>query len=437
VETGNGLISELAETIAKRDANAFVKATLTRAGDGWRVRYLEAVVGQRPPGWEVEAWDYQGVAFVACELTGASLAEVLRGSPRTFGERPVQVPAPQLQSYWTERPSLFRLDTRRLPWPTVEWTLHEAQTDNAAGASWHPTGMLVSDAAPTFALFQVAHRAFYSGDFSNFGASQAPSDLGRIWLVRDEAWLHRVRVAPTQRQIDVAVRGPRVSATRLDVVGAFGAVGKSVGRTGRVRLRLPDEIAGDAWLYLVDGNRCLDYRALGNRFHVQDDLARQGVEFEVPDDPESEISSVVGRIESPRLEYKVKLPDSDKEVHGVVKSVAAFATGDGGDIVFGVDKDEITIVGLHVDDLVKQRDRLYQLVRDRVTPAPAVTIESFDWDGKGLMVLSVEPGIEPPYGLSGQTTRYYVRRGTHTVPARPDEIRHSILSRQPPADPRS
>ncbi|MHB8448850.1 MAG: AlbA family DNA-binding domain-containing protein [Mycobacteriales bacterium] len=117
-----------------------------------------------------------------------------------------------------------------------------------------------------------------------------------------------------------------------------------------------------------------------------------------------------------------------------MKTVAAFATGDGGDIVFGVDRDEITVVGLTLDNAIVQRDRLYQLVRDRITPAPVVEVTPYDWDGKNLMVLSVPAGLEPPYALAGQTPRFFVRRGTHTCPARPDEIRHAILSRQPATD---
>jgi hypothetical protein len=233
----------------------------------------------------------------------------------------------------------------------------------------------------------------------------------------------------------VVVRGEGASKTRIDIVGATGNITKSVGRTGKVRLRAPGGVTSDAWLYLVDGERCLDYRTLGSRLAVQDDLARQGVEFDVPDDPEAEISSLVGQIESPRLEYKRQLPDP-QSVDRVLKTVAAFATGDGGHIVFGVEPDEITLVGLRLDDPGKQRDRLYQLVRDRITPAPAVEVNVFDYDDKTFMVLWVAPGREPPYALAGQTPRFYVRRGTHTCPARPDEIRDAILSRQtPPEDP--
>jgi predicted HTH transcriptional regulator len=57
------------------------------------------------------------------------------------------------------------------------------------------------------------------------------------------------------------------------------------------------------------------------------------------------------------------------------KTVAAFAIGDGGTMVFGIDPDELTVPGLNGEDPKKLRDRLYYLVHRTVVPSPDVTIE--------------------------------------------------------------
>ncbi|MHB8448849.1 MAG: hypothetical protein ACYDAQ_00015 [Mycobacteriales bacterium] len=299
MDMGNGLISDLAEEISKTEVDAYAKATLERTEDGWRTRYLEVIVGGRLPGWQLVTWEYPTVMFTAGKIASTTVADILTGvSELTLGGIRATVPVLQPQMQWYKRPSMFRLDARRLPWPTLDWTLYAPMLTSGIDTAWQPQGMLISRSAPPFTLFQVAHRAFYTGDFSSLGAPQAPHEFGRVLVVRDAAWLHRVRVAPTH--IDVVVRGAAATGTRVDVVGAGGRVGKPVGSTGRVRLRMSDGIAGDAWLYLTDGDRCLDYRVLGDRLMINDDLARQGVQFEIPDDPESQITSLVGQVESPR-----------------------------------------------------------------------------------------------------------------------------------------
>lgn len=116
-----------------------------------------------------------------------------------------------------------------------------------------------------------------------------------------------------------------------------------------MRLRLPDGVGSDAWSYLVDGKRCCDYRVLGDPQIARAELTRQGVEVVIPDNFDAQLSSIIGRPESDRLDYKVQLPEK-VGVEKVMKTVAAFATGAGGDIVFGVDRDETTLLGLQLKE---------------------------------------------------------------------------------------
>ena len=118
--------------------------------------------------------------------------------------------------------------------------------------------------------------------------------------------------------------------------------------------------------------------------------------------------------------------------------MAAFANGYGGSIVFGVESDEATVCGLDGIDPVAERDRLAQLARSIVTPAPEVEARVYEVDGKTLLVLAVSRGASPPYGITvpgkqDKPVEFYVRRDATTFPARADELRNAVLAAAPPS----
>jgi predicted HTH transcriptional regulator len=155
-------------------------------------------------------------------------------------------------------------------------------------------------------------------------------------------------------------------------------------------------------------------------------------------DPGSELQALLSAGEGQRAEFKRQLPGgSDDSKRTVFKTVAAFANGDGGTIVFGVEKDEATVCGLGSADPRTDRDRLIQLARSTVVPAPDLDVRHHDLDGKMLLVLTVPRGANPPYGITlpgkkDKPVEFYVRRGATTFPASPDEIRAAVLATVPP-----
>ena len=99
-----------------------------------------------------------------------------------------------------------------------------------------------------------------------------------------------------------------------------------------------------------------------------------------------------------------------------MKTVAAFANGDGGTLLFGVD-DESVVVGLAAPDRRQALDRVAQLIGDWVRPAVDVEPEFADVDGKQVLAVRVSRGDEAPYGVSTTERRidYYVRRSATNV----------------------
>lgn len=122
----------------------------------------------------------------------------------------------------------------------------------------------------------------------------------------------------------------------------------------------------------------------------------------------------------------------------MLKTAAAFATSDGGTMVFGMDPDELTVTGLGDDDPRKLRDHLYDLLHRSVIPAPEAVITPYQISGQTILVMEVAQGSQPPYGLavdkgSRDRPEFYIRRGSSTYPAQPGELRQAARSR-PPAE---
>jgi hypothetical protein len=191
-----------------------------------------------------------------------------------------------------------------------------------------------------------------------------------------------------------------------------------------------------AWLWLKRGASWIDYRSIDARSVWTGDLNRAGVEIEPPIEPQAHIEALIPSGEGPQTEFKEMLPTTKER--RTLKSVAAFATGDGGTIIFGVNRDEVTVTGIAEGNTTKQRDELANLIRATVVPMPQVQAQDYRIDGQVVLVLEVEPGQSPPYGLVTPNTRdkpeFFVRRGASTYPAQPGELREATLSRSGPTD---
>ena len=130
--------------------------------------------------------------------------------------------------------------------------------------------------------------------------------------------------------------------------------------------------------------------------------------------------------EGESIEFKQQLPESD--VQGVMKTVAAFANGGGGALLFGIDNDGL-VVGAGSDR--ESIDRLTSLISDRVRPHVHFTINMTNVDGLDVLVVDVPAGADTPYGVgtNDRDVVYYVRRGATSFPASPADVRSFVRAR--------
>jgi hypothetical protein len=366
--------------------------------------------------------------MAASELVRAFTAE--GGQSLTIGQVVATVEPSADQVPWRRKPSHAPYDAPSLPWPSVDYEIGRRDVLQPGSLS----AFQIGDDCPSFPDEQSAMRAFFHGDYSSLTRSAIGShELANIRLVRLEAWIDRAEVSPTSLQVHVL--GDDRAGTRLELNGSTLQASRKVGKSGRVRLALPDGLPDDAWLYLSRDRQWLDYRAFGPRLSGSQDRATAGA-LVLPDDPESRVLALLAQGEGPQVEFKRQLPGETNDLRRkVLKTVAAFANGAGGDIVFGIDADELTLHGIDDADDHGVRDKLGNLLRRRVVPTPEFAVQVVTVDDKKMLVLSVQAGPSPPYGLQfqpDQQVEYYVRRGASTYPATQAEVRDSVLSRLPP-----
>lgn len=440
MESGQGTLGSLQASLVAADAQVYIRAAVETGR--YAVWYVDAVVAPpaEPPGWQPLIWEYDAVTFIAAQVPSRALAAALDrddaqvlplgGFNPTFPVLCEQLP-------WQHKPSRARYDSVVLPWPA---TIFEPWVHDRPGGEQRPQGYLIGDDCPSFPSYEAAFRAFFYGDFSGSPGGQVPTRFSAIRVVDGTAWLERVRITPAS--LEVYLGGSNVAGVRVELNCASLRCDARATTTGQVTLPLPDGLPPGAWLYVSRDRQWLDYRAIGE-YGALAELARAGVEVEVPEDPDSEIRALLSQGEGLGVEFKRQLPgDSPESKRTVFKTVAAFANGHGGNVVFGVEKDEATVCGLDGIDVIAERDRLTQLARSIVTPAPDVEVRCYNHDSKTLLVLAVGRGTSPPYGLAlpgrqNGPVEFYIRRDATTFPARSDEIRNTVLATalQPAADP--
>jgi hypothetical protein len=427
MEYGSSPLSEL--VAAMGEARAYISAALDLTGADWTLRTIHAVVGAKPPSWKPACWRYQRFMLVADVMAASELLRAFsaeRGQSLMIGEVQAAVEACADQASWRRKPSHAPYDAPSLPWPTLDYEISR----RAAPPPGSLSAFQIGDDCPSFPDEQSAMRAFFHGDYSSLTRSAIGSyELASIRLVRLEAWIDRVEVSPTWLRVHV-LGGDR-AGTRVELNGSGLQAHRTVGRSGRVRLELSDGLPDDAWLYLSRNRQWLDYRALGPSLSGSPDRATD--ERVLPDDPESRLLALLSQGEGPRVEFKRQLPGDTNDLRRkVLKTVAAFANGTGGDIVFGIDPDELTWVGVDEADDHSVRDKLGNVIRRRLVPTPEFEVQVVTVDHKKMLVLSIHAGHSAPYGLQfevDQQVEYYVRRGASSYPATQAEVRESVLSK--------
>jgi Putative DNA-binding domain len=172
--------------------------------------------------------------------------------------------------------------------------------------------------------------------------------LAVLRFARLDGWIGRVHVTPAELTADVC--GSRIAGCELELYGESDRSSRRLAGPGAVVFPLDLGLPASAWLWLKQGTSWLDYRSIDARSGWTGGLAGAGVEFDLPVDPQASVEALLAAGEGPQTEYKRQLPDTADQKRRMLKTAAAFATQDGGTMVFGMDPDDLTVTGLGGQD---------------------------------------------------------------------------------------
>jgi hypothetical protein len=162
------------------------------------------------------------------------------------------------------------------------------------------------------------------------------------------------------------------------------------------------------WILLSREDRWLDYRDLDFRPSSPWD----NVNFEAGSLVE-QIEGLVYRGESETIEYKEKLPAKDDDF---LKTIAAFANGDGGVLIIGVADNPVEVKGV-IDDISAQTRRITNMIRDKI-----LSVAKNHRMGLARRSLSIMCAVaRPHFLLRRQMFATWFKSGIHPSQKRPGQ----------------
>lgn len=375
------------------------------------------VPGERRPS--APLWyPYPEVGFWIGVISGHEAANwIMTGAVLPDGTAPLVDPIPTDRVVMNANRHPSR---SRSPWLSSEWPFVRAEwhctADNAPQARF-----LVGPGLPFFAHSDAAIIQLV------YEVSEPPTGNASAGLRID--WQDRTaRIGPlfiTQDEIKVPIRGHGVSGLQLGV-GSESVLtwsNRRINRTSTRRVQLKNGIPSPLWVVLSKDSQWLDYRYLQQTptgWHTD----TGDVEFEPPD-MVTQVRAWTAGWETETLEFKETI-----RTDTLLKTVAAFANGDGGILLFGVADESREIVGLGgtPDEVTRA---LIDKIHSKVEPTPDISADICCVDEKLVLVAAVSPGEHPPYGVridQGHIV-YYVRHGSSTYEARPADLNRFIEQR--------
>jgi predicted HTH transcriptional regulator len=128
--------------------------------------------------------------------------------------------------------------------------------------------------------------------------------------------------------------------------------------------------------------------------------------------PWDEILDLLGQGEGQSVEFEKQVSTEDD----IARELVAFANSDGGKIIYGIDDKNKHLIGIQVDDDI--RDKILDIGTKRCAPPIKPEVEIIDRDSRKILVLTVTEGDEKPYKADDIC---YLRDGAVSRPAKDTE----------------
>lgn len=416
--------------LIEEQSTLWVRVAAVRQNDEWHETHVEMTSGVPPASWVQRRWTYDEAIFLSCEITGTEGAAWLRAHTATIDGVDVKLPE--------------TLEGQRLPWQRrssqqkyggfepLEWPSTTYQLASQPLATGPGSGSLIGD-GPSFVPFAQAVASFFG--FS-LGPGGSVDHMAPTFQLQDlTGRIEKVLLGSTD--VRVHVEGSDLDGMTLELASVSPGPMEALPTDSPhvVTFPLPNGLPPGTWIVLKRSSEWIDRKFINYPNTLNAD---PGVEVVL--EPMTEVMALVTGGEGATVEFKSVLPESGSELRErVSRTVAAFANADGGHVVFGVD-DDGHVVGIGDVDAQESCDTVARFISSIVTPIPGFTVHGVtvetDTENHGsalVLVVAVEAGTQPPYGVNPANPRYFIRRGATTFPASSDQVRALARSR-PPAD---
>lgn len=393
----------------------------------WTALTFDAVAPLEPPNWSERTWEYHDARFRALIENGPKVADWLKAGKVTFDDYEVVLPCLSLEdpNAWIQVQGLASRQIwdsyEPLTWPTTCYVLNQSSRD-----SYGPQKMLIADGAPSFYRFLDAATAFF-GLTSRTASSMSQLPVPSVRIQDCTGRITAVTIHPTE--VEVHLEGAALGGLTVELAGRVPGPQKQLSgsnKTEEKKFDTPDGLPDEAWIVLKTGTTCVDRKLVNWSFSSPD----AGVEI-VPETG-TEIEALIAAGEGPEIEFKEQVPTDRDGRKKVCRTLAAFANGHGGCLLFGVD-DDGQAVGISADSTDQSiKDTVTRWITDIVVPHLNFALDIVETEaGRALLCVEVQEGTSPPYGVDPGNPSYYIRRGATTFPASADDIR-TIARNRPP-----
>lgn len=103
--------------------------------------------------------------------------------------------------------------------------------------------------------------------------------------------------------------------------------------------------------------------------------------------------------ETDNVEFKIDIPPKSEKY---MKTVVAFANGNGGRLVFGVENNTWKVIGFSKEEVFQKMDAITNAIYDSCEPKITPNVAIQEVEGKAIIVAEIIPGMQRPYYIKAQ-----------------------------------
>lgn len=131
--------------------------------------------------------------------------------------------------------------------------------------------------------------------------------------------------------------------------------------------------------------------------------------------------------EKDNIEYKVNIPSKSENY---MRTVVAYANGNGGQLIFGVENDTWRIVGFSKEEVFQKMDAITNAIYDSCEPKITPNVRLQEIEGTYIILVEIPAGMQRPYCIKsqGMIEGVYVRVSGTTRKAAVYQIQEMALS---------